>query len=207
MNKIAIGIISGTAGAAVGGVVAWKLLDLRYSKIIQEEIDSVRDLLVQNNILSSNGVEEESECNDTDSETIVHEDVVVKNEKPELMTYYKECAEKYNATTPADTKKEKKKKKEKKSIYPIDYENFGESDDYETVSLFWFADEKILTDCTDIIDPQEIVDIIGVDIPTDFDEQGLMYIRNENHLTEYEVINELTAFEDFVSMHPNLQEE
>ena len=43
MNKTFFNVILVTAGAAIGSLVTWKVVETKYARISQEEIDSVKD--------------------------------------------------------------------------------------------------------------------------------------------------------------------
>ncbi len=206
MNKTTVGIISGLAGALVGGGIAWKIVDLRYSKIVEEEIQSVRDILARNNVnLASEEKSSKTVIKDTEAKEEVEENDIPNTTKPSLNTFYDECKKRHEEE---ESYSDDDEKAYEEDIFQIDAEIFGEEIGHETQTLFWFDEEKVLASCDDrLTDLEEIKDVVGTYEPEGFDEQDLLYIRNKNHLTDYEIIKCEGTAEEFFIEHSNLVRE
>ena len=73
MNKnILSNAIMFAAGAAVGSVVTWKLIKTKYEQLVQEEIESVREVYSRDK--SDKDIEEEEEETDPDDESYDREE-------------------------------------------------------------------------------------------------------------------------------------
>ena len=44
MNNKVINVLAFSVGAAIGSVITWKVVETKYKKIAQEEIDSVKEV-------------------------------------------------------------------------------------------------------------------------------------------------------------------
>lgn len=159
------------AGIGIGSVVTWALVKNKYEQIVQEEIDSVKEVF-----FGKSKEEPESE----EEEDIEEEPVDEEFEE------YKEKANTYNTTT-------KKEEKEDMSdgIYVISPEEFGEND-FETVTLMYYmADGTLVEDDSDtVLDDDEIETMVGYDAFNHFGEyeDDSVFVRNENLEKDYEIL-------------------
>ena len=78
-----------SAGAAIGSIVTWKLIEAKYKQIADEEIASVKEVFTVRKKTTEDGEEDESE---EDSPTIAEE--YHNEDKPDLMEYSKIIDEK-----------------------------------------------------------------------------------------------------------------
>ena len=90
--------------------------------------------------------------------------------------------------------------------YVIPPDEFGDQDEYETVSLKYFAD-NILTDYFDvpINNPDEL---IGSDSLAHFGEYepDCVYVRNNNEKTDYEILLEPGRYSDLIKNRDRTEE-
>ena len=80
--------------------------------------------------------------------------------------------------------------------YIITPDEFGEFDDYETISLTYYAD-GVLTD--DMDEPIEDVDgLVGVDSLSHFGEyeDDSVFVRNDRMKADYEILSDLRNYSD-----------
>ena len=139
-------------GVAVGSVVTWWYVEKKYEQIAQDEIDSVKEVFSKR----------EAEFTE-DTEVQIKADNA--KEKPSVMKYAAWLRKRgyTNYSDVADEKPEEVKK-EPMSLdkpYVITPEEFGDLDDYETISLTYYVDQ-ILTDDNDVI-VDDIEDVVGFD--------------------------------------------
>lgn len=176
------GILSKTilfaTGAAIGSFVTWKVLESRYRKLVQEEVDSVKEELSKYYGVPTVKKEEETEA-ESDMSLEEYADMVLENSYAPAHVDYSKVLEK--DTEVSD---------EMEKPYVITSEAFGELYDYETITLNHYADGVLTDDQDEIIDNPE--DIVGDDyiecFGTNEDEPDTVYVRNDKLRCDYEIL-------------------
>lgn len=186
MNNVFTNIAMLTIGAAVGSLVTWKLLKTKYEKIAKEEIDSVKEVFSRRKTETEN--EKEAEVEENESKDSPESDESEYNEIIKNNRY-------------SNREKEYIVKKGPRVIRP---DEFGEIDEYETLSLCYYAD-KVLTDFDDnIID--DVEETVGVDSLTRFGEyeDDSVFVRNDERKIDYEILLDERNYKD---VYPDDSEE
>lgn len=222
MSKIKYLVAFG-AGAIVGSLVTWKLINDAYEQKSKDDMDEVRRLMLDKHLVDDDTVEEESKSD----EIVVPTTVIV--EKPDLMEYATKLRENgygtsgyvdYSKITPDgdeidddvdevleyenDIPSEEKVDKP----YIITPDEFGEYDDYEQISLTYFGEDGILADEND-----EIVDdpdgVIGMESLIHFGifEDDTVFVRNDALKCDYEVCWDNRKYVDVVKTKPYIMED
>ena len=202
MKNSLINVAIFTAGAVIGSAVTWKLLKIKYEKIAQEEIDSVKETFFKKEIIKEETDDEEEEVVDKEEEPV--ETPATKYEKPNLFEYASKLEENGYINYSTITKKDEDEK-EAPPVEEVDYDKpyiieddeFGDYDDYETTYLTYFAGDKILADnYGEIVD--DIDDIIGYNVIEEFDKYNadVIYVRNDRLTSDYEVVLEEGKYRD-----------
>lgn len=180
MNKnTMINVIVFAAGAAIGSVVTWKVIKTQYDKIIQEEIDSVKEEYAR---FYEEAAEDElvGELDETEQP---------RSEVPASLAdaYAKVLS---NTGYAGKNVEEKEVYDHMEKPYVIPPEEFGELDGYNTVTLFYYAD-GIIGDESD-----EIVDIGLDDIESHFGEYEAdsVFVRDDAHKCDYEILKDLDNY-------------
>lgn len=176
-----------TVGAAIGSVITWRLLEAKYEKIVQEEIDSVKEVFArsyESNTDDEEGVEED------ESEPVKVATVSHQPEKPDITNY---------AAMIHDlgyTEKKEETELDKSKPYVIDPNDFGMEDDYNTESRLYHTDKFITDENFNLVN--DIEDTIGFECLNTFGqyEEDAVYVRNELLKTDYEILRVDTAYED-----------
>lgn len=183
MNKLK-GLIIFMLGAAVGAAVTWKAVKETYEQYADEEIASVKK-----------AYEKRAELDDKKAKLM--EQVSKKTYKPidedrtENKTIIKSNA--YVVGSVTETEEEP---------YVISPDVFGDKEEYDTASLFYYEDD-ILTDYDDNrLD--NIEDIIGYDSLSHFGEyeDDTVYVRNDRRKTDYEVIRRAITYTEVLNDKP-----
>jgi hypothetical protein len=184
-------------GAAAGAFVAWRIVKTKYEQIAQEEIDSVREMY-------------RSRLQDEEEPEQVEDEVTPTNkgdfsEMPDVKDYLKILQQ----TQYTEDINYQKVEEEQMSMRPyvISPEDFGEHDDYETISLTYYADGT-LTDSTD--EPIEDVEyVVGEDSLTHFGEyeDDSVFVRNDRLRTDYEILLDTRNYSDVVRRGPRPTED
>lgn len=172
------------AGAAIGSVITWKVLETKYQQRIEEEVESVKAAYANANSEQEDSDEEETDEEDEEADPDgLRSDVksyasILANSK-----YTEEIIEEVEDTT--------------EYIYVIPPDALGDCD-YEIVSLTYYAD-KVLTD--DMNEPIEGADyIIGSDALNHFGEyeHDSVCIRNDKLKRDYEILLDEDNYADVI---------
>ena len=170
-------------GAAVGSVAVYKVLKTKYEIWAQNEIDSVIDTFAARHAKIDNG--EEAETSDA------------SEDEGELRDRFNDLVKKERYT---DEEGGVKPMWEDKP-YVISPSEFGGNDDYDTISLTYYAD-GVLTDDND--EPiEDIEKIVGVESLKHFGEyeDDSVFVRNDELKCDYEILLDTRNF------HPTYSEE
>lgn len=184
------------AGAAVGSVATWQFVKKKYELIAEDEIMSVKDYYQKKTVAPYEGPEDSEEA---DSTPDVRPDIV---EKPNIMEYAAKIrSEGYNTNYSVQKEAEKKVSPDERP-YVITPEEFGEYDDYEKITLFFYADQ-ILADDNDVA-IRNIDEIVGVDSLTHFGEydDDAVYVRDDRKKLDYEILKSLRKYSEVLEEKP-----
>lgn len=170
------------AGAGIGGFLVWQFTKEYYQRLADEEIESV---LNRDRFKSE---EPEPEKEDPDVSFKVYKALTENYTKPPITDY----AAKYEEKEEPDEEDEKLEEAHplddyEDQPYVIKPEEFGELEEYDKISLTYYAD-GFLVDGDDIIDNVEAV--VG---PDALDSIGLyeddcVHVRNDKYGTDYEIL-------------------
>lgn len=169
-------IFTFTLGAAVGSVVTWKLVQTKYEKIAEEEIDEIRSFY-------RNKMSEPTEGEDTASEPTEDLDEALKE--------YEAAVDEYAV----EEKEQKGGSDDVEKPYVISPAEFGEMDGYSVETLFYYANGMLADANGEVIDDAE--DIIGEDSLTHFGdyEEDSVCVRNDRLKADYEILKDNGDYE------------
>lgn len=160
-----------TTGAIIGSVATWLYVKDKYKKIADEEIASVKEVLGRNHPKE-------------DSEEMEPEDISLEEKMAKIRTA-EAIVNRYNYAT--------QKPKEEKPMfddapYMISPDEFGEIEDYNTVSLTYYADGVLTDEDDEPLDDAE--DLVGEDYVDHFGEHDDIgvFVRNDALRTDYEIL-------------------
>ena len=178
MNSTLSNVIMFAVGAAIGSAVTWALVKSKYERIANEEIAEMRDYV-------RNKVEPEKvEPKKFENEKFQMDKAKYVNLTADYLKSFNE-EEKGGAEDMEETKP-----------YVITPEEFGENDDYDTVSLTYYADDILEDDQGNIIDdPDEVVGEGYADHFGEFEEDSV-YVRNDELKIDYEILLDVRTYAD-----------
>jgi hypothetical protein len=177
MNTAVKMIFSFAAGAAVGSLVAWKILEPKYRRIADE---AIADVKARYSVPKS--ADEIAESTKKDDEEAKDDD------EPDVLDEYDDVASAYRSD---DGGKENIRDMLRPHYIPFeDFGTFG----YKTETLVYYADGVVADEWDNVVDNPK--DLIGDDIDEHFDdyEGDAVYIRNDRKKTDYEVCRDLQTF-------------
>lgn len=193
MNSKVFGVIMFAVGAAVGSAATWKFVKTKYEKIAQEEIDSVKEVF-------SRRAEVKQEEPVADPAKEIAKEAI---EKPSIMEYAAKLQElKYTNYSNVDSEQEIVITKEDPSMnegpYVISPDEFGDMDEYETVSLTYYADKVLADDWDEVI--EDVDNVVGLDSLERFGEYEYdsVFVRNDDRKTDYEILLDTRKYSDII---------
>lgn len=176
MNHAVIGFV---AGVGIGSVATYLYLKPKYEKIAQEEIDSYKETKnIQNKDLANKAMN-----------------------KPDISEYEK-IASTYstfnNTTEPVEEEVSVKKNEEFRVISP---EEFATSDGYDVVSYTLYVDGVLMDEVDEVVEDS---DILNIDIAKHMNEyeEGIVYIRNDRLMMDYEISMDYRTYDEFINKYP-----
>lgn len=206
MKSKIINVLAFAVGAAVGSAVTWKILKTKYDRIVQEEIDSIRDVFSdagnERDIAqeqSDDAADEEGrrECsgqiNWDDLEDLEDED---DNEDTGAIAEYERLTRAY-------IDQEGGVETVAKEPYVIGPYDFGTLDDYHQVELTYYAD-GVLEDAEGNI-VTDVDELIGEKSLYTFGEyeEDAVHVRNERLKTDFEILKDYATYAQARSIGPN----
>lgn len=179
------------AGAAIGSIATWKLIEKKYKDLADEEIESVKETFKNRKQIKIN-----------DKETSEKFITKYKDSKDKIEDIVSN--EKYNI--------ENKEEVDDECDYTIDVnegvefvnphiitpEEFGEYNEYKIKTLIYYADNVLTDEDDNPITSLEMEEMIGVDSLDHFGEyeDDSVYVRDENNEIDYEILRSEKMFSE-----------
>lgn len=183
------------AGAAIGSIITWKLIEKKYKDLADEEIESVKETFKNRKSRITK---------DEVKETV--EKVINKWKEP------KETVEDIVTAAGYSTEDEENTEEDDESNYTVDVdpgievivpyvitpEQFGEYNEYGTKTLTYYADNVLTDEIDNPITSEEMVTMIGPDALDHFGEyeDDSVYIRDEMNEMDYEILKSEKKFSE-----------
>lgn len=178
MNKGVFGVLSFTAGGVIGFAAANKLLKDKYEQLIQDEIESVKVAF--------------RKWRQTSEEEL-------KKPTEEERKNYSQYASELGYTEQKDPSPLQKPN-------VISPDEFGSNEDYEEISLTYYADGTLTDDNDRAMSEDEIEDTIGKDSLNHFGEyeDDSVFVRNDRLKVDYEILKDERTYADILREKPYL---
>ena len=180
------GLLIFAAGLAVGAVAGALVVKNKVLADAKAEIEEVRDYYRRQR--GEVNREEVEEVKEKVEETIDRvQDMIKEHDNKKEHVNYNKLVQNYNPS---------KNVVEYDDPFIIDPSEFGENDDYDTMTLTYFADGVLVDDVDDIVDEPDIV--VGLENLKVFEEYGAssVYVRNDIYKTDYEIIRDDWNYSD-----------
>lgn len=197
-NRIAC-FASLTIGFVSGAAVMARYLKAKYEKILQEEIDSVKEVLFSEEFVSSLTAGEE------EPEKDIQNNPVEGTPGPRGESPYTEYLKRYSTNDDGTKVINNFKNRggrvmdELSFITPITPDEYGVYATYEQVSLTYFNDGVLVDDMDNVIN--DVYGTLGSNFEDRFgenDDPDVIYIRNDNTRCEYEITRDPRSFKEVV---------
>lgn len=183
------------AGAAVGSVVTWKLIEKKYKDLADEEIESVIETFKNRKPRITK---------DNVKETV--EKVINKYKEPKEIVEDIVTAERYSIENEEEIDEDDESNYTVNidnddtviTPYVIEPEQFGEYNEYGTKTLTYYADNVLTDEIDNPITSEEMITMIGPDALDHFGEyeDDSVYIRDEMNEMDYEILKSEKKFSE-----------
>lgn len=199
-------IIAFGLGVAIGSIGAWYALKKKFEARSDEEIASAKEALT-----AKYAPKKEEPVNTVD--TRAEKAAAMAKEKPSVSEYAKMLSEEgytnySNSDVPMEEKNEERKvKREYRDPYVIPPEQFGEIEEYDRISLTYYADHILADDDDEMI--ENVEDVVGFGSLNHFGEyeDDSVYVRNERLKVDYEILLDLRTYTEVLESKPYLRRE
>ena len=184
-NKI-IGLLAFTIGAVTGSAMAWYYAKKKYEQIAQEEIDSVKEVFSRREKEQAEPTNDKTESNHSQC----YEDPQLKALREAADTIIRQ--EGYVTSDDSDTPVSD-------APYVIPPEDLYEREDYETYTLFYYADGVLTDDNEEII--EDVESTIGFESLNHFGEyeDDSVFVRNDVRGCDYEILRDNRNYSDVIA--------
>lgn len=189
MNKNAAffyicGVVS---GGCIGAAAAIMLLKKKYSDLANEEIESVREMYkakLEKKEEQEKSDSEETEPEFSEKEGTENDDIL----KDSGYTFYSNKPTADSIPNKVGTDKP----------YVISPEEFAEDDEYDKISLLFYADQILADDDNNIV--ENVNNIVGFESLNHFGEyeDDAVYVRNDRFKCDYEILKDLRNYSDVI---------
>ena len=185
------------AGAAIGSIATWKLIEKKYKDLADEEIESVietfknrKPRITKDNVKETveKVINKWKEPKETVEDIVAAEGYSIENE--EEIDEDDESNYIVNVDNDNDI--------EVVTPYVITPEQFGEYNEYGTKTLTYYADNVLTDEIDNPITSEEMVTMIGPDALDHFGEyeDDSVYIRDEMNEMDYEILKSEKKFSE-----------
>ena len=183
------------AGAAIGSVVTWKLIEKKYKDLADEEIESVietfknrKPRITKDNVKETveKVINKCKESKETVEDIVTAEGYSIENEEE----IDEDDESNYTINVDNDI--------EVVTPYVITPEQFGEYNEYGTKTLTYYSDNVLTDEIDNPITSEEMVTMIGPDALDHFGEyeDDSVYIRDEMNEMDYEILKSEKKFSE-----------
>lgn len=186
-------IVAFVAGAGIGAAIAYYFTKQKCEAEKQEEIDELREYYGKKRAQEETKETFVVEGSKTDSPI---------DEKPDLMSYAKKLAEEGYTNYGQHSESVEKKEPTGERPYVISPDEFGEMEDYNKISLMYYADGVL---CDDMDVPVDNIDeIVGADFASHFGEyeDDSVFVRNDPRKCDYEILRSLRTYGEIIAENP-----
>ena len=193
-NTVIYSTISFLVGVAASALVTYKVtekvVEKKYNKIAQDEINSVKEKFTVPKVK----VEKKEEIK-SDKEASMANTV----NKPSLSDYAKKIKEYVNYSTSED----KPAKKKEVKPFVISPDEYGEDEEYDQQELTYYADGILADEDDTILDADEVIGSESLNHIGDYEDDAV-HVKNETRKIYYEVLVDERSYERATGKKPHL---
>jgi len=190
MKKSMINVIIFAAGAAIGSLVTWKVVKTKYDEILNEcqsELDNLCETVdrlvdLKKDVPDTKEIKSSETMYAVELGEKLEEYLDILNEE----SYLGKGADGMSLDKP----------------YVISPDDFDELDDYDVMSLTYYEDGILADDYGNII--QDVDDMVGLESLQTFGlyEDDSVFVRNPKYKTDYEILMDMSTYDDAMKLRP-----
>ena len=188
MNSKLVNVMMFAAGAVIGTAATWKYWKTKYEKIVQEEIESVKEAF------SKKQADEDTKPKDVEENDDEEEDELQTYSEEEIGEYI-DTASLYSESNGLDI------------LEIIPPEEHGEREDYTQFNLTYYSDGVL---CDENDEPVEDVEgLVGVESLDHFGEyeDDSVHVRNHRLKCDCEILYSQKKYSDVINRKPHQVED
>jgi hypothetical protein len=197
MDNKTIGLISFVVGASVGVLASMQYFKKKYKNIAEEEVQSVKDVFNMRHITDDYGDPNQEQGVAVNPFNLNNpENIRIKNTYSNLVRGSGYSEQKESET---NTRESEEKENMSNRPYVIEPDAVGEEEEYETISLTYFADKVLTDDDNQLVD--NVDEIIGLDSLNHFGEyeDDSVFVRNDTLKCYYEILLDARRYSDVIA--------
>lgn len=188
-------------GAAIGSVVTWKYIKHKYEQIAQDEIDSVKEVFLKR--------ETDISLDENSRSKAEH-----AKDKPSVVEYAARLREQGYTTNYSNGEKNEKEESKPMRVlitrpladnkpYVISPEEFGDQEDYDKISLTYYADKRLADDNDELV--EDVDNVVGLDSLNSFGEyeDDSVFVRNDILKCDYEILLDQRKYSSVIRRKPH----
>ena len=214
MNCKFINALMFAAGAAIGSVVTWKVVKTKYDRLIQEEIDSVKQAFAE--VYSNRDEKSDDECiedadEDDNPEERPHQinwsELEDLDEEEETYTPTHEDLLEYSSLTNIYNEEKGGAHEVKKEPYVIAPYDYGEIDGYSMIELTYYLDDILEDDeCHIVTDADALIGTQALSTFGEYEEDAV-FVRNDYLRTDFQILKEYRTYDEAKHIGPGQVDE
>ena len=173
-------------GAALGALVTWQYLKPKYERMVQDEVNEFKKDWSDSNREGDSMECLEADYEDSEGYSVPELNALAsENEDIIMREKYAKVLEKGGSKSMSDD-----------DPYVISPLKFAEENEYDVISLTYYADGILVDDAGDPI--ENVAHVVGLEFPEHFGEYtedpDTVYVRNERLQTDYEIQRDLDNY-------------
>lgn len=205
MNNKCMSFLTFIMGAAVGSVATWQYVKKKYEQIAQDEIDSVKEVFSKKELTPVNEPDDIRNKANQAKEKLGVAEYAARLQEHGYTNYSNIEANGKNASY--NKKEEESEPMAEDKPYVIEPEEFGEIDEYESISLTYYSDNILADDNDELV--EDVDTIVGVESLSRFGEfeDDSVFVRNDRLKCDYEILLDQRSYSDVIKRKPHRMED
>lgn len=201
MKKTIFNVFLFATGAAVGSLVTWRVLKTKYDRLVQEEIDSVKETFAR--MAREESKDEEELCEDDEEDDRGEPD---DDYDQAVKAEYIALTRRYARSSDIAEENDKEGGGDDDSCFDapelITPEDCGDGTFGHSIYCLTYYSDGILAD--DWFGKYDVEDTIGEEALNHFGDHtdDVVYVRNHELKADYEVTRDDRKYSDMIAMHP-----
>lgn len=194
MNSKITHMAAFAAGAAAGGIAAWRYARKKYERIAEEEIRSVKETYSRKAAAGDKSPDGSAAP-------------ALDQQPRESVLDYAALLRRKGYLPSEETDKKEEPPMLADAPYTISPDEFGEYDGYEEISLTYYSDGILADENDEVVEEPD--EIVGPDFSSHFGEyeEDSVFVRNDKLRCDYEILLDQRPYSEVLKAKPYLRRE